>query len=274
MELVSASKMRRAVSSVLSTRPYARLALETIQGVASRVDRLSHPLLSERADAKKTLLIVIGSDRGFAGAFNTNLVKAVKKTLEGIPEDVDAVGIGRRATQALKKSRATLIASFENLTNKPTYKDIDPIGTLVIQEFSKGNYKRVMIAYVDFVSALTQHPVVFTLLPFGLPTAVILSDSEGSPKKQEAATSKESTFEPSPERVLDRVLPNLVRMTLYQSLLETAASEHSSRMMAMRNASDAAQEMLGDLTFTYNQIRQASITQEIAEISSGASALK
>jgi F-type H+-transporting ATPase subunit gamma len=274
MELVSASKMRRAVSSVLSTRPYARLALETIQGVTSRVDRATHPLLIENAEAKKTLLIVIGSDKGFAGAFNTNLMKAVKKTLEEIPEEVDAVGIGRRATQALKKSRANLIASFENLTNKPTYKDIDPIGTLVISEFSKGAYKRVLVAYVDFASAISQRPIVLTLLPFGLAKNDLGEVNGEAPVKNEAATSKESTFEPSPERVLDRVLPNLVRMTLYQSLLETAASEHSSRMMAMRNASDAAQEMLGDLTFTYNQIRQASITQEIAEISNGAAALK
>ncbi|MCH8049357.1 ATP synthase F1 subunit gamma [Patescibacteria group bacterium] len=275
MELVAASKMRRAVSSVLGTRPYAQMAWETITAVSRTVQEVTHPLLEQNKDAKKTLLVLYTSDRGLAGPFNTNMIKAAYQAISEIEGEVEIVAVGRRGADALRRKNTEVIANFEGLTNKPRFEDILPIGNLIISRYEAGEYRKVVIAYADFVSALTQRPKIINLLPLGQPEdAPELGDLEERKEDIEVPEAKEYIFEPDAQKVLDRILPRLVETMLYQALLESTASEHGARMMAMRNATEAAGDMLTELKFTYNQIRQASITQEIAEISSGKAAIE
>ncbi len=276
MELVAASKMRKAVSAVLGTRPYATLAWDTVRAVSKVTESELHPLLYAHGTSNKILLVLLSSDRGLAGGFNVNMVR---KTLERLRtwegKEVEVICIGRRGAKAMKKAGKNIIASFTDITTAPTYKDTLPIGRLIVDEFVKGSYEQVFVAYTDFVSAIAQMPTIFQLLPLGA-----LEESKELGKVSETTPvevikgSREYMFEPSPEDVLNFLLPKLIETMLYQAVLESAASEHSARMMAMRNASDAASDMIHDLTFTYNQARQAGITQEIAEISSGKAALE
>ncbi|MCX6714843.1 MAG: ATP synthase F1 subunit gamma [Candidatus Uhrbacteria bacterium] len=278
MELVAASKMRKAMQSVLGTRPYAKLAWNTVISIGSKIDTSMHPLLREHKELKRVLLLVISSDRGLAGGFNTNILRKTFEQIKllGNEVEIQTVCVGKRSIDAMRRANKPVLASFVDMANSPKFGDVLPIGRLLIDEFTKGNYDKVLVAYTDFVSALTQRPVILELLPLGTPeqTAVLGNMDEVKAKEEmKIVSANDYTFEPSPQTVLDRILPRLVETMIFQAILESAASEHSARMMAMRSASDAAKDMLGDLTFTYNQARQAGITQEIAEISSGAAAL-
>jgi F-type H+-transporting ATPase subunit gamma len=276
MELVSASKMRKAVSSVLMSRPFARLAWDTVSAVGSVVDVSLHPLLQKNFSTKKILLILLTSDRGMAGGFNTNMIKKMLQTIkETGSENIDVVAVGKKGADAARRSGLKLVANFSGITNNPKFEEILPIGKLANNEFIKKNYTKVLLAYTDFVSAVNQQPIVLELLPLGSEANFNQVGNVLENKKDEIMNrAKEYKFEPSPGEVLDRLLPRLVETTVYQAVLESAASEHSARMMAMRNASDAAGDMIDSLTFTYNQFRQAAITREIAEISGGKAALE
>jgi len=261
MEMVAASKMRRAVSGVLGTRPYTTLAWETVRAIAAVTDPSTHPLLAPRKQVKRILFILYTSDRGLCGGFNTRMVKeALQKMGTYHDAQIDVVAVGKRGAQAAKRVNKKIVAAFEQLTNNPQFVDTLPISKLILQSYLDGTYDKVVIGYTDYISAVTQIPRVTELLPL----------------KQELATGPvvEYTFEPSPTAVLDFILPRIVETIVWQALLETAASEHSARMLAMHSATDAAKDMISDLTFTYNQIRQAGITREIAEISSGKAALE
>jgi F-type H+-transporting ATPase subunit gamma len=277
MELVAASKMRKAVNAVMDTRPYAELAWRTVQSIGDKVDVSEHPMLSAPDDADNILMLLIASDRGLAGGFNTYVIReAVEMIKETEAEaDVDTICVGKKATLGMQKRDIPVLASFEEITKDPKYDEILPIGRMLINKFLEGKYKRVVIAYTDFQSALKQEPKILNLLPLGPreETEAIGEVDEDEPQP-EVAQADEYTFEPNPSDVLDKMLPRLVETTVYQAVLESAASEHSSRMMAMKNASDSANDMIDDLNFEYNQARQASITREIAEISSGKAALE
>ena len=276
MELVAASKMRKAVSAVLGTRPYATLAWDTVKSVSKVTQIDLHPLLYTHGSSNKILLVLLSSDRGLAGGFNVNMVRKTFERLrawEG--KEVEVICIGRRGAHAMKKAGKNIIASFTDITTAPTYKDTLPIGRLIVNEFVKGSYEQVFVAYTDFVSAIAQQPTIFQLLPLGaLEESKELGKVSQTTPVEVIRGSREYTFEPSPADVLNFLLPKLIETMLYQAVLESAASEHSARMMAMRNASEAASDMIHDLTFTYNQARQAGITQAIAEISSGKAALE
>lgn len=267
MELVAGSKMRKAVSSALGSRPYAKIAWETVRSISEAVDVSLHPLLKPRAGKpRKALLVLITSDRGLAGGFNGNAVKhALSEARRTGASSVSAVCVGRRGAEAVKRAGVPVIASFVGMTDKPSFQDILPIGKLAVDEYLSGRCDTVLIAYTDFVSAISQRPQVLELLP--------LAERVERTERAERV-EREYAFEPSPQAVLDALLPRIVEAMAYQAVLESAASEHSARMMAMRSASDAASEMIDDLNFTFNQARQAGITQEIAEISSGKAALE
>jgi F-type H+-transporting ATPase subunit gamma len=277
MELVAASKMRRAVNSVLGTRPYSKLAWNTILSIGKAVDTTLHPLLRKPSDVNKVLIILITSDRGLAGGYNSNMIRATREKVRqlGSNVNIETVCIGKRGADAMKRMDLPVIASFTDITNKTTFEEVLPIGRMVIEEFTKGSYDKVLVAYTDFVSAIVQKPLILDLLPLGTPESTKqIGEVEKETVEKTFSEAKEYTFEPSPHHVLDKILPRLVETMVYQAVLEGAASEHSARMMAMRSASDAAGEMIDDLTFTFNQARQAGITQEIAEISSGKAALE
>ncbi len=288
MELVAASKMRKATQSVLATRPFAKLSWETIGAISKATGELTHPLLEENKKAEKTLFVLFTADRGLAGGLNTNMMKRALSEIQTQEGTVEAIAVGKRGTSALARKNTNIIAQFEGLSNKPTFEDTLPIGNLVIETYLKGEYKKVLVGYTDYISGLVQRPKVFELLPLGKPIeelGEISGDEEvGSPAEPGPASpdgnsevgnqKTEYLFEPDPQKVLDRILPRLIETMLYQALLESAASEHSARMMAMRSATDSASEMLDELKLTYNRIRQAGITQEIAEISSGKAAIE
>ena len=279
MELVAASKMRKAMQSVLGTRPYAKLAWNTVVSIGTKMDTSAHPLLKESKELKRVLVLLITSDRGLAGGFNTNIIKKTFEEIKALGNGVETqtICIGKRGMDAMRRADLPMLASFTEITNNTKFEEVLPIGRMIISEFTKGNCDKVLIAYTDFVSALTQKPIILELLPLGTPEQSAALGNMNEVKAESdlsLSTSTDYTFEPSPKAVLDRILPRLVETMVYQAVLESSASEHSSRMMAMRSASDAAGEMIDDLTFTYNQARQAGITQEIAEISSGKAALE
>jgi len=277
MELVAASKMRKAVSAVLASRPYAKLAWNTVSAIGAHTDTSLHPLLRRNQKTTSILMLLITSDRGLAGGFNTNIIRRTREAIKAMGEGVhvSAVCIGKRGADVLKRLGVPILASFVEVTNNTKFGEVLPIGRMVIDEYTRGTFNKVVLAYTDFVSAVSQMPVILDFLPLSVETVKSVGRAQQAGHEDVKFTkASEYTFEPSPREVLDRILPRLVETMVYQAVLESAASEHSARMMAMRSASDAAGEMIDDLTFTFNQARQAGITQEIAEISSGKAALE
>lgn len=274
MELVAASKMRKAVSAVLASRPFSTLSWETVSAIGAVTDELLHPLLRRPAtETGRTLLVLLTSDRGLAGGFNSNMIRAAKQRISELG-DVKTICIGKRGTGAMNRLEVPVIASFSEMANHPTFADVKPIAKLVMDEYATEAYDRVLIGYTDFINSISQKPKMLTLLPLGSEKDLQSIGDVGQEEKEEASDEREYTFEPSTTDVLDRVLPKIIETTLYQAVLESAASEHSARMLAMRNASDSANDMIDELTLSFNQARQAAITQEIAEISSGKAALE
>lgn len=268
MEMVAASKMRKAVSATFRGRPYVVLAKSTIEAVMERSGAsLNHPMLTAGAGDRE-LVIVFTSDRGLAGGYNVNMVKFAREQMKSLG-DVDIVAVGKRGSDAMQRLKYNVVASFTGLGNAPKYSDIVPVARLALDGFLQGKYRRVRLLYTHYVSGVTQTPSMQTVLPYGegVGSGQLAVGSCG--EKQ----SSDYTIEPNASELLSRVIPNLVMTTFYQALLESSASEHAARMLAMKNASDSARDMMESLTFTYNQVRQAAITQEIAEISSGAAAL-
>lgn len=261
MELVAASKMRRAIAQALKSRTYARKAEETIGDALARLpEGVTHALLSAHPQAKKTLFVVFSSDRGLAGGLNANLLRFARETLEAFAE-VDIIAVGKKGGDGMQRLGKNVIARFPALSNNPALADLLPVAQMALSGFLEGKYREVRVIFTDFISGISQAPREQMLLPLA-----------------ETATAKEAKpeilFEPSAQEVLNATLPALAETLLWQTLLESTASEHAARMMAMKNASDAASDMLESLTFTYNQARQGAITQEIAEISGGKSALE
>jgi F-type H+-transporting ATPase subunit gamma len=279
MELVAASKMRKAVNSVLGTRPYAKLAWETVLSIGKVTDTSLHPMLHSKDEVKNVLVLLITSDRGLAGGFNSNIIRMATNKITEMSKDknIKVVTIGKRGADTIKRKDIELLATFNGITNNTKFEEVLPIGRMLVDEFKNGNFDEVLIAYTDYVSVITQTPLILKLLPLGTPEDVKEIGGVDSADNKDDVSEKnllEYTFEPSPEEVLDKILPRLVETMVYQAVLESSASEHAARMMAMKSASDNAEDMIEDLTFTYNQARQAGITQEIAEISSGKAALE
>ena len=273
MELVSAAKMRKAVQLTQNSRMYEGTIRDLTNRIRAMVDPKTHKLLNGVATSKTVLVIVASSDRGLCGGFNAQILKKTLEFLKGRTEsDIRIVTVGRRAELAVKKAGYQIVASFEAISNAPSFARTLPIGKLASEAFLHGEVDRVFIAYTDFKSAVTQIPTVTQLLPI-TPEAE-LKDEEEDDREKKHLEPPDLLFEPSPDEVLETLLPRLLETRVYQTLLESSASEHSARMMAMRSATDNASDMLQDLTFTYNQARQASITREISEISAGKAAIE
>lgn len=282
MELVSASKMRRAIASATASRRYSRAGWEMVASLSGGIDRAAHPLLAER-EAKRVLVVIMTSHRGLAGGFNSNMVR---KTLEfvrdpsrmrgaGEATEVVFAAVGRKGEEALRRTGRAVVASFATAGDKPSIQDATPIAELARSGFVSGEFDRVYVAYTDFVSAVNQKPVVRQILP--VTPEDVASQVEEAAAEGVAGTSieeEETLFEPSMDAILEAILPRMVDVQVYQALLESSASEHSSRMMAMRNASDAAGDMIDDLSLALNQARQAAITREISEIAAGKATLE
>lgn len=278
MELVSAAKMRKAVNKVLATRTYADLTWELILHLLKKVDAKHHPLFRENKEVKNVAVILIGTNRGLCGSFNNQLAKKVVASIQlHHPETVstDIIAMGTKVRDEVRRMKLNLIADFPKSDITQDSNIVRPIVNLIFKNFVDQKYDKVFVAYTDFMSSLRQMPHVKQLLPFSTEIderlGHIIHEKETS-QKADLAKISEFIFEPNQAEILNNFLPRLLEVQLYQAVLESEASEHSSRMFAMRNASDAASEMVSSLTLVYNQARQANITAEIAEISAGASA--
>jgi F-type H+-transporting ATPase subunit gamma len=275
MELVSASKMRKAVGSVLATRPYADLAWKVIGEIGRTLDVSLHPLLRQTETVEKVLVIVIASDRGLAGSYNSQIFKTLLEFIKnnrGV--NINYLTIGKKAQAAVRKINGKITAIFTNLSNNPTSLDIRPVTGLAVSDFISGNYDRVYLLYTDFQSALRQIPRWKQLLPITHDQELGSTDQQTITSYELRVTDYEYAFEPSPKPVLDLILPRIVETQVYQAVLEANASEHSARMVAMKNATESAGEMIDDLVFTFNQIRQSGITRELAEIAAARIAIE
>ncbi|MCX6785038.1 MAG: ATP synthase F1 subunit gamma [Candidatus Komeilibacteria bacterium] len=285
MELVAASKMRKAVTQVLSTRNYSTIAWDLIARLADRTDEVNHPLLQTRPLINKIGLVLITSNRGLCGNFNNQIIHQASNFIKAHKEEVgieaDLVIMGKRGREAMFKYGHTVVAEFTKLDIATASEEIRPLAQLLIGDYLAGKYDKIFIAYTDFVSVLIQRPRIMQLLPIiSGHQEVSLGEAKSNlvDSKLSAPISRpgqvEYLFEPEPELVLDQLLPRLLEMQLYQAVLESNASEHSARMIAMRNASEAATDMITDLTLAFNRARQGSITAELADISAGAAGLE
>ena len=282
MELVAASKMKRAVVSTLASRLYAEYSWDILTSLAENLEEISHPLFETR-EGKRTLLIFITSNRGLCGAYNSQVTKKVVTLLRrnGGTATMDIVAVGRKGDLAMRRIGRNIVASFTELPAHISLSDIVPISKLVLQEYSAGHYDKVLVAYTDFVSAMTQRSNIKQVLPISqtdlretIDSLQVTTDQNAETeglhgKGQMSETRIDYLIEGERDKLLVSLAEKLTRMQIYQMLLESNASEQSSRMVAMKNASDAAGEMIDDLTLVFNKARQANITQEISEISAG-----
>ena len=274
MEMISAVKMRRAVANVVATRGYSNLAWEMLTEIAKRTDVSLHPLLQKR-EVKHIAVILITSNRGLAGGFSSRLLQATHEFINSakgkIGPEIDILLTGRQGKKIYHKFGHKVVAEFDKLDLTTKINEILPMAQLAIKDYIERKYDLVMIAYTDFVSPLKQAPKIKQILPLqDFSDLTLHSDAK---KTENANSSLEYKFEPDPKAVLDVLLPRLIEMQIYQTILESDASEHSSRMIAMRSASDSANEIIKELQYSFNKARQASITQEISEIVGGAAAL-
>jgi F-type H+-transporting ATPase subunit gamma len=277
MELVAASKMKRAVSRALSSRLYASYSWDLLTSLSSRLDEVSHPFFIEQK-GDRTLLVLITANGGLCGAYNAQAIKKALSLLKekGASEVIDIVTVGKKGDVAMRRIGQNIIASFTEVPdNNISLNDIVPLSKLIMDEYKKSNYQHIHVIYTDFISALTQKANLKKLLPISkteikeLIEEVKHMSKESGEEIQEKTTDVPYVFDGNIERLVELLAEKLVRMQIYQMILESSASEQSSRMLAMKNASEAAGEMIDDLTLVFNKARQAGITQEISEISAG-----
>ncbi len=272
MELVAASRMRQAQQNVLSARPFSQKILEVIADIAalqgSQEYREISPLLQQRP-IQRVGLVLVTADRGLAGALNTNAIRRAVRflTTETDGKPVQIVSVGRKGRDFMLRSGRDIIAEFIGISHKPSLLDTVPISKVVIDDYVNGKFDAVYLLYTEFVNTLTVRPRLVKLLP--------IDPGEIQPDQNTLDFKKNDfIFEPNPTEVLRSLLPRFVEVEIYQAILENIASEQSSKMVAMRNASDKAKELVGDLTLTMNKVRQSSITAEILEITNAAVALE
>ena len=265
MQMVAASKMRKAQQAALAGRPYATLMNQILGEVAGSAGDFTHPLMEKR-EVKKRAIIVVSTDKGLCGALNSNLLREAAKFDRDTTIFVTA---GRKASQFIARTKRQLAAEF-TYKDAPLFSEARAISKFARDMFTKGEADQVDILYTNFISTLNQKPEVVPFLPVreikGVGTTV------HDEAKLERGTT-EFLFEPGVEQVLGSLLPHYLNYRVYQILLEAKASEHSSRMVAMKNATDNAKQLIKDLTLEYNKLRQANITKELLEITSAAMAM-
>lgn len=263
MEAVSASKMRRAQEATLRSRAFARRAAEIMAHLRAQPggEGVQHPLLRDNANGRPAVLLIT-PDRGLTGGLVINIIRhAVRESEARLGKDVRWVALGKKGRDFLARRKVDLVAGFAPVSDTPGVLDISPAARLLTEGFLGSDFSSVHLVYADFLSAAKQVPHMVQLLPVEIDETVQVPRAGFD-------------FEPSPEAVLDEILPRLVEMRIYQALLEGQASEHSARMVAMRNATDAAKDLVSELTLTFNKARQSDITSEILDIAGGAEALR
>ncbi len=273
MEMVSVAKMKKTTERVTRGRAYSRYALELLHHIAGE-KHISHPLLEKRKTGK-VLVVVISSSKGLAGSYNVNISKALARYKASTKNEIDCITIGKQSEKSARRNSLPIIASFIDFSEKSTSEEFLAIRDMVLKEFEGGEYEAVKILYTEFKTATSYKPFLMQVLPV---KEEIYKDMLLSAGGEQGEYNKEKNlslyvFEPSEEHVLDSVVRQLLGQAIFHTFLESLASEHSSRMFAMKNANDSAKEILDELTLYYNQVRQSAITAEIAEIVGGAAAM-
>ena len=264
LEMVSASKIRKAQERMKTSRPYARVMKQVIGHLAQANSDYQHPYMTERANPRRVGYVIVSSDRGLAGGLNNNLFRKLlgefrKWHDQGV--EVDVVTIGQKASVFFRRIKVNMLASVTHLGDTPKLEQLVGVIKVMLDAYSDGSIDRVFICYNDFVNTMTQRAAFDQLLP--LP----------APETQVAKHDWDYIYEPDAESVLDHVLTRYIESLVYQAVLENVASEHAARMVAMKAASDNASKLIDTLNLVYNKARQAAITQEISEIVGGAAAV-
>lgn len=278
MESVSAVKMRKSQERAFMSRPYVHAALNIMTRITHTAQDVEHPLTLPRHTGG-VLLVIVTSDKGLAGSVNSAVLKQAEKIFhENIL--VDVIAIGRKALEFAQREKKTVLSSYTNVSDSVTVKDVEAMTMQVIQAFADTKYQKVTVVYQNFISTFEQTPVVRQILPISVPDihdmmrgikpkVGMYSDNRLAQKK-----AVQYKIEPSVEAVLSALIPQLVEIVLYHALLESKASEHSSRMVAMKNATDKSKEVVKALTIKFNNKRQAAITAEVSEITAGVESMK
>jgi F-type H+-transporting ATPase subunit gamma len=261
MQFVAASKLKRAQDSTLQSRPYADKIDEVLADLASVLGEEEHPLLARREEGTRAL-VLLTTDRGLAGSLNTNTIRFVSELITGHQTDLKVITVGRKGHASMRRARVPIAATFEGFGDRPTFASVVPLARLLTDDYLAGTYSEIDLIYPRFVSTLVQRPNVDRLLPV-----------EPSDSADVGIPGRQFIFEPNPDAVLRQLLPRYVATRVFQAVLELTASEQSARMVAMKNATENAEELIEDLTLTYNKVRQANITREMIEIATGANAL-
>ena len=269
MKMTSAAKLRRAQHNIVNLRPYAHALLSLIADIAIS-KRVSHALLNRKENPKKVLLVVLTSDRGLCGAFNTNIAKAAEvyaRSAEAKAESVDFLFIGRKGSDYFKRRSVKPVETILNLAKDVSFELASGVAATLMKAYTSGEYDEIRIIYNEFKSAIQQTVVEETLLPIDVEQAATLNKGAGG-------FPEDLIFEPGPEFMIEELIVRHFNVQVYRCMAESVAAEHGARMSAMENATKNAGEMISLLTLTYNKLRQASITTELIEITSGAEALK
>lgn len=271
LQAVSASKVRKAMQAMMNTRPYATKAWQVLTHIAGQPGRNSlHPLLTQRSQVNNRLVVLITGDRGLAGAYNTNIVRFAVHHFEGSQAPVKFITVGRKGRDQMLRRRKNILAEFSNLPAAPTFADVSAIGRLAVDEFLSGKTDEVYLVYTDFISMAKQSPTIKKLLPLEFAEAEGRVEAFAASARGPAAAY---IYEPGQVEILDEIVPRFTALQVFQAILESLASEHAARMLAMKNATDAATELAGALQLEYNKARQQSITNEMLDIAGGAEAL-
>ena len=275
MQMVAAAKMKKAQDQALAGREYADKLNLVLTNLKANMEGLAHPYLEVREEGKH-LVLVISTDKGLCGGINTNLLKKVRAEVTG---DAEYSTVGKKLREQLVKANDILVESF-TLEDPIPFEEVKPIAKHLIEQYLSGTYNKVSVCFTNFVSTLVQEPHVSQLLPIDPSKLAEKRDYEGVGKGEvdetdtAAATEKEYTFEPSANAVLSSLLPQYIGFQIYQMIVEARASEHSARMVAMKAATDNANDLAKDLKLEYNKLRQAAITAELLEITTAMKALE
>jgi F-type H+-transporting ATPase subunit gamma len=274
MQMVAASKMRRAQEQVLATRPYSEKAWEILTNLAAQrgTGEAAHPLLQHRENIHTVGMVLITADKGLCGSYNHNIIQQALRFIADLPYPVELITVGKRGRDAMWRTGQCIVAEFSDLPAQPGVLDITAIARTAIDGYTSGKFDVVYLAHTDFVNTLTQRPDIWQLLPIR-PLSLGVTPISEHRQIAEEVKALEYIYEPNPRTILDTVLPRFTELQIYQAILEALASEHSARMVAMRSATENANELLDDLTLTYNRARQEAITTEMLDIVGGAEAL-
>lgn len=272
LQAVSASRVRKAMEQVEGTRPYATKAWQVLTHIAGQPGRNNlHPLLAQRDEVKNVIVVMISGDRGLAGPYNTNVLRFTQNHFRNYSARVRYVTIGRKGTELMYRRGAEVMAQFTDMPAEPEFSDAAPIGHIVVDEFLAGDADEIYLVYTDFVNMIRQVPTMKKLLPLEFETAEGLVQTEFT--GEHSGPPPAYTYEPGQVEILDEMVPQFTALQVYQALLESNASEHAARMVAMKNATDNASELADVLTLEYNKVRQQGITNEMLDIAGGAEAL-